>query len=114
MIGPRMGEKVKIKKASTGSPRKAIVAIFFCLTLLIVTANYHIGAGENGNPQSPGKVTQPDDSAIKSNHPRWFADPERGWIRTEQQSDARKKQRSDAKDKDVNNRPPAGRVLWEY
>jgi hypothetical protein len=98
--------------------RKVILnVIFFCLALLITMAGYRIGAGENGNNRTPGKVTQSDDNAVKSNHTRWFADPVRGWIRNEERSEPPKKQRGaqDAQDKSGSSgRQGPARVLWEY
>src|SRR5712692_1615739 len=99
-------------------PRKVILSvIFFCLALLLAMAGYGIRAGENSNNRTPGKVTQSDNNAVKSNHPRWFADPERGWIRNEERSETPKKQRGpqDAQDKSGSaGKQSPGRVLWDY
>jgi len=97
-------------------PRKVILSvIFFCLALLLAMAGYGIRAGENSNNRTPGKVTQSDDNAVKSNHPRWFADPERGWIRMEERPELQKKSGTGISQNRMES--PKGKttaILWEY
>jgi hypothetical protein len=88
---------------------KTMNAIFFCLTLMILTND--IRAAENGPNQPPKKAPQSDDNTSnKSNHARWSADPERGWIRSEERSDPRKKSEGNPKEDENKQRGS----LWDY
>ncbi|MGH7768388.1 MAG: hypothetical protein ACREQP_13100 [Candidatus Binatia bacterium] len=85
-------------------------ALACALALLIVTAGYHIGAGEKDNRQGDGKVAS---SGAKGNS-KWFADPKRGWIRSDEREEQQKR-RAVEQDRGENSaREKSDRVLWDY
>jgi len=88
-------------------------AIAFALALLVATAGYQIVAGENDPKQSDGKVAASGDKGTISNS-KWFADPKRGWIRSDEREEQQKR-RAAEQDRGKNSaREKANRVIWEY
>jgi hypothetical protein len=94
----------------------AFSTIFFSLALLLAAAGQRIGAAENGNAQSGGKVASSVNSSDREmeNSKKWFADPERGWIRGEGRHELQKKRRSENEHRIESSRDKAASILGEY
>ncbi len=94
----------------------AFSTIFLSLALLLATAGQRIGAAENGNAQSGGKVASSVNSSDRGleNTKKWFADPERGWIRGEERHELQKKRRAESENRIESSRGKAARVIEEY
>ncbi len=91
--------------------------IFFSLVPLLATAGQRIGAAENGSAQSGGKVASSMNSSDKGmkNSNKWFADPERGWIREEERPELQKKSGTGSSQNQTQS--PRGKtmaIFWEY
>lgn len=103
----------------TRVPRKWIFTIIFLGLVLVATKGQHtcvLGA-ENGYPQIEGKAGSSRNSKDKgreSTNTRWFADPERGWIRIQEGQDESKKRRADAAQNRTGYRDKAVGIPGEY
>jgi len=94
----------------------AFSIIFFSLALLLATTGQRIRAAENGNAQSGGKAASSMNSSDRGmeNSKKWFADPERGWIRGEERQELQKKRRAESENRIESSRGKAARILGEY
>ncbi|HEY3306578.1 MAG TPA: hypothetical protein VGL70_23910 [Candidatus Binatia bacterium] len=88
-------------------------ALAFALFLLVATAGYHIGAGEKDNRQGDGKAASSGDKGTVSNS-KWFADPKRGWIRSDKREEQQKRRAAEHDRGENSAREKAGRVIWDY
>ena len=86
--------------------------IVFALALLVATAGYRIVAGENDNKRGDGKVASSGDKGSVST--KWFADPKRGWIRSEERKEQQKRRPAEQERSENSNREKAGRNILDY
>lgn len=101
--------------------RKPAFSITFllCLALLLPVVGQRIEAqaGKNGSTQNGGRAaSHMSDEGTENSDTRWFPDPERGWIRIEEQRhEPQKKRRSPAQKNQAEDSKEQGtRGLWEY
>jgi hypothetical protein len=104
------------------APKTVFRIIVFSITLFIGTATYRIGTAQTGNGETKSKVTPPVSSNDKRSHDKgtdnaaeqWVADPERGWIRRNERSEAPKKQPATPAQQSNEDPRKAQRIFWEY
>jgi hypothetical protein len=88
-------------------------ALACALALLVATAGYHIGAGEKDNRQGDGKVASSGDKGTVKNS-KWFADPKRGWIRSDEREEQQKRRAAEQDRGENSAKEKAGRAIWDY
>jgi hypothetical protein len=91
------------------------IVFAFALALLVATG-YRTGAGENNSRQNDGKVAPSSDKrekGIVNNSNKWFADPKRGWIRSEEREE-QKRRAAQQERSEHSTREKAGGTIWEY
>jgi hypothetical protein len=91
----------------------AVIGIVFCTVFLLATAGQRTGAGIDDKPEDRNRdkfAIQNHAERREKNPGQWFADPERGWIRSE---DRPRKDQENSRDRAQNS---AGRTggNWEY
>jgi hypothetical protein len=87
-------------------------AIAFALALFVATAGYQIVAGENDSKQGDGKVPASDKGTVSNS--KWFADPKRGWIRSDERKEQQKRRAAEQERGEGSNRSKSNAMIWEY
>jgi len=88
-------------------------ALAFALAILVATAGYRIVAGEKEGRQGDEKAPSSSAKGSASNS-RWFADPKRGWIRSDEREEQQKNRAAEQDRNENSAREKASRVIWEY
>ena len=98
--------------------KTAISMTFLTLALSLVVAGQSSEAlaGESGNTQSGGRpASRMSDNGMEKAAARWFADPERGWIRVEERRQPQKKPRAPtSQDRMEGSTGKDAAALWGY
>ena len=86
------------------------IIVFFALAMGLGAPGQRTRADDNGSPRSADKA---ENKYKRTSDTRWFADPERGWIKNGERREPRKKtdaSRGRNESSNGNSRP----FLWEY
>jgi len=93
-------------------------ALAFALAILVSTAGYHIVAGEKegrqGDERAPSSSASSAKGSASNSNSRWFADPKRGWIRSDEREEQQKNRAAEQDRNENSAREKASRVIWEY